>query len=154
VQHVFLVIIEWTPPRLPLVGSGLHRRDAISRILQVTPAAAWTMVQLCSDLCQRITELIGAADAATGAEHVAEIRSQAFVDPQQIGLHGLFVIRSGQVGWATILTVPGMHVCMREEAGFDQAQAIIDQSAVIAPAVVRLMVTQSQVRHMMSYGER
>src|SRR5207253_6833049 len=95
-----------------------------------------------------------AADAATGAEHVAKIRSQAFVDPQQIGLHGLFVIRSGQVGWATILTVPGMHVFMRKEAGFDQAQAIIDQSALIRPAVVRFMVLQSKVRHMVAEAEK
>jgi len=80
--------------------------------------------------------LIGSADAAAGAEQVAEVRSQAFVNPQQIGLHGLFVIRSSQVGWATILAVPGMNIFVRKKAGCDEAQTIVYQSALVGAAVV------------------
>src|SRR5207253_5335227 len=124
------------------------------RILPVTPGATWTMLQLCCDLCQHIAELLGSANSAAGAEHVAEVRAQAFIHPQQIGLHGLFVIRRGQVGWATILAVPGMNILVRKKAGSDQAQAIVDQSALIRPAVVRFMVLQSKVRHMIAKAEK
>ena len=94
---------------------GLHGGDAVSGVLQVAPGAARAMIQIGRDLRQRVAELIRSTDTASGAEHVSQVRRQTLINPQQIGLHGFFVVWRGQVRWPAVFSVPGMHIFVRKE---------------------------------------
>src|SRR6476646_8550452 len=81
VQNVFLVIIESAPPRVPLRRSSLHRRNSIGSVLQIAPGAARIVIKRSGNISQRIIKLFWCSDSSAPAEHISEIRGQAFIDP-------------------------------------------------------------------------
>ena len=56
------------------------------------------------------------------AEHVAEVLGEAFVDPEQVVLHGLLIVAGGEARGAAVLAVPGVRELVRQQ------QAIVDES--------------------------
>ena len=103
---------------------------------------------------ETVPRLLWRQQAAARGQHFAQVLRQAFVNPEQVILHGLLIIRRGQIGRTAVLSVPRMHVLVREQAGCRFAFAVIDQRTLGDAAVVRLVVFQSEVRHVIAQAEQ
>ena len=99
-----------------------------------------------------VAVLIGGKQAAARGEHEAEIVGQAFVDPEQIVLHGLLVVGRGEVGGAAEFSVPGVDILVRQQAGRKFAGSIVDQGALIDAAVVGFVMLETEVRNVIAEG--
>src|SRR5271170_4096385 len=108
------------------------------------------MVEASSNQGHGVAILLGRAESSACAEQVPEIRSQAFVHPQQIGLHGLFVFRGRQVRRPAVFPVPRVYVLVGEQTGMEEAMLGIDKAPLIHAAVVRFVVFQTKVRNMIT----
>ena len=128
--------LEWPPPGFPLLRRCLHGGHAVGSILQIAPNASWAMVEVGGNQRQHIAKLVRCSHRAARAQEVSEIRSQSFVHPQQVTLHGLFVVRRSQIGRTAIFPIPRMHVFMRQQPGCQQSQFRIHKRALRAAAVV------------------
>ena len=74
------------------------------RSRQVRPGRA--SLKSASMVARRSRKTGGAPDAGAGGEDVAEVVGEAFVDPEEITLHGLLVVGRGEAGGAAIFAVP------------------------------------------------
>src|ERR1700722_3338692 len=113
-QIAFVVVVAATAPIQPAAASaelpdgGVEKRAA-------SPARA-TGTEGGGDGGENIVILLGSPQAAAGSEHGTKIIREAFVNPEQIGFHGNFVIRSGQVRGTPEFSIPGVHEFVSEQA--------------------------------------
>ena len=146
VEYVFVVVVDGAAPGLPLARRALHGGNAVGGVLQVAPGAAGRVIEPGGDIGHIVAELLGRAQAAARAENIAEIGSEAFIDPKEIILHGLLVVGSGEVGGTAVFAVPRMYVLVGKQAGGEEALLGIDESALAAAAVVGFVMLEAKVR--------
>ena len=104
------------------VGGG------VGGVLQVAPLAAGKVIESGGGEGEIVAILVGGEQSAAGGEHEAEIVRQAFVDPEQVVLHGLLVVGRGEVGGAAVLSVPRVNVLVGQQAGRQFAGGVVDQA--------------------------
>src|SRR5579863_4343797 len=104
------------------------------------------MVEFAGGVGQILAVERGGEQAAASGEHEAEIIGETFVNPQQVVLHGLLVVGGGEAGWAAILSVPGVRVFVRQQAGGKFARSVVDEGAFIHAAVVGFVMLEAEVR--------
>ena len=146
VQRVFVVEIGAAAPRLPGARRKIKLRSGVGGVLQVAPFAAGKVIEGGGGEGEVVAILIGGEQAAAGGEHEAEIIRQAFVDPEEIVLHGLLVVGRGQVGGTAEFSVPRVDVFVGKEAGGKFASGVVDHAALVDAAVVGLVMLQAEVR--------
>ena len=112
------------------------------------------MIQIRRHLRQRITGQRRRALAAARCEHISQVRRQAFVHPQQVGLHRLFEIGCRQIRRTPVLSVPRMHVLVRQKPGGQFPSVLFHQRPLFDPAVIRFVMLQSEMRDVIAQGQQ
>ena len=139
---------------MPGLRSEIKFRGGVGGVLQVAPGAAGSVIKSGGGHGKVFARLVGSEQPAAGGQHGAEIIREAFVNPQQIVLHGLLIVRSGEIGGAAVFSVPRMHVLVRKQAGFHFASGFIDQSALVDPAVIGFVMLEAEVRDVIAQAEQ
>ena len=117
VQRVFVVEIGAAAPGFPGAGREIKFGGGVGGVLQVAPFAAGNVIEGGGGEGEIVAILLGGEQAAARGEHEAEIVGEAFVDPEQIVLHGLLVVGRGEVGGAAEFSVPGVDVFVGQKSG-------------------------------------
>ena len=102
---------------------------------------------------QFLAILLRCPQPAARGQHIAQVIGQAFIDPQQIVLHRLFVIRSGQVSRPPIFAIPRMHVFMWQQTGMKGSDFRIDQRPFFGAAVIRFVMLQAKMSNVITQTE-
>src|SRR5260370_40243550 len=110
VRFVMVIEIHATTPRTPGSRREIKLRRGIGCVLKIAPGPAWHVVQLSRGNGQIVPRLVGGQQTAAGGQHLAQVLRKTFVDPEQIVLHRLLVVRCGEVRRTSVLSVPGMDV--------------------------------------------
>ena len=96
---------------------------------------------------------IGAKAAARGKD-VAEVAGQAFIDPEQFGLHRLLIVGRGKVGRAAVFAVPGMDHFVREQGGGKFAFVFVNEEAFSQAVVAGFMMFEAEMSDMVAEREQ
>jgi hypothetical protein len=104
------------------------------------------MVECGGGQSQVIARLLGCEQAAASGQHRAQVIRQSLVDPEQIVLHRLLIVGSGEVRGTPVFSVPRMNVLVGEQAGVQLARGFVHKPSLVDAAVVGLMVLQTEVR--------
>ena len=71
---------------------------------------------------------------------------KAFVDPEQIVLHGLLVIGRGEAHRSPIFAIPRMHILVRQQPREFDAKRFINQTALPCAIVAGFAVLETEMR--------
>src|SRR5580704_16133330 len=113
-QIAFVVVVAATAPIQPAAASAELPDGGVEQRTPCSAGAAGT--ESGGDRGENIVILLRSPQAAASCEHGAKIIREAFVNPEQIGLHGNFVIRSSQVSGTPEFSIPGVHEFVSEQA--------------------------------------
>ena len=108
----------------------LHRGHAVGGVLQVAPGASRTVVQIGGDVGQCVAESFRRSLSTAASEDLSQIVRQTLVYPEQVGLHGFFVVRSREISGTPVFSVPRMHVFVRQQSRTQEALPGIDQGTL------------------------
>src|SRR4029077_1844387 len=117
-QIALRIVVGGAAPVGPFRRSGKKRLDTNGGILQRTPRPSGAMIEHGGGVSQVLTELVWRTQAGARGKKIAEIICQPLVDPKQVAVHWLLVIRRGQPRGTPVLAVPGMNKLMRQKIGF------------------------------------
>src|ERR1700722_1413575 len=133
-QVAFVVVVAATLPIQPASpGSELSNGGVEKR----APSPAWAArTKSGRDGGKDIVILLRSPQAAAGSEHGAEIIREAFIHPEQIGLHGNFVIGSGQVSGTPDFSSPGGHEFVSEQASDGKGAGGLQHNALGQAAII------------------
>jgi len=106
VQIVFVIEVHTTPPGTPGSRREIQLRRGVGCVLKIAPGPSWHVVQLSRGNGQIIPRLVGASANAAGGQHPRQVLRKTFVDPEQIVLHRLLVVRCGELRRTSVLSVP------------------------------------------------
>ncbi len=126
----------------------------IGCVLKIAPDPAWHVVQLSRGDGQMIPRLVGRQQTAAGGQHLAQVLRKTLVDPEQIVLHRLLVVRCGEVRRTSIFSVPRMYVLMGKETCRQLSRVLVHQSPFVDAAVVRLVVFEAKMGDMIAQTEQ
>src|SRR6267143_553793 len=154
VQIVFVIEVHTTPPRTPGSRRGIKLRCGSGCVLKFAPVPAGHVVQLSRGNGQIIPRLVGRQQTAAGGQHLAQVLCKTFVDPEQIVLHRLLVVRCGEVRRTSILSIPRMYVLMGKQTGRQLSRILVHQSPFVDAAVVRLVVFEAKMGDMIAQTEQ
>src|SRR5438105_2909463 len=104
------------------------------------------MVEIGGDSGEVFTELIGTPQAAARSQNVAQVFRQTFVNPEQVGLHGLLIVGCSEASGPAILSIPGVDVFVREQRRVQLAFGLVDQAPFSDAAVVGLVMLKTEMR--------
>src|SRR5277367_6028694 len=90
-EIAFVVVVDAAPPVEPAarVSEAGHGNGGVEQGAPSSARAAGA--ERCGDVGESFMILLGSPQAAAGGEQGAEIVGEAFVDPEQVCLHGRFV---------------------------------------------------------------
>ena len=98
--------------------------------------------------------LLWRPQAAARREHGPKVVRQPLIDPQQIRLHRLFVVRGSQISRPAKLAIPGVNKFVRQQSAQRIPGTGQKQSSLGQPAVVRLVVFEAEMRYMIAEREQ
>src|SRR5579883_2683618 len=81
------------------------------------------------------------------SEHISEVLGKAFINPEQIPLHGLLIVSGVEPCGAPKFAIPGMSKFVRQEVAFEQTQIRIEKGAGIYAIITRLMMLETEMSH-------
>ena len=122
-------------------------------VLKIAPGAAGAgVVEVGGDSGEAVAVDLRAPDAGAGGEDVAEVVGEAFIDPEEIALHGLLIVGRGEAGGATILAVPGVGELVGKEVALFRERAFVDEGLLRDAVVGGLVMLEAEVGYLV--GER
>jgi len=156
-EVAFVVVVGAAVPVEPAAAAAASAADGLAAggVKKRTPGAAGTAgAERSGDAGEKFAILLGGPEAAARGEHGAEVVGEAFIAPEEIGLHRLFEVGSGEVGGAAELAVPGVDELMREQAADGEGAAGREEDALGEAAVVRLVMLEAEVRDVIAEREQ
>ena len=115
------------------------------RCLGGSPGAAAADGEAGGDEGEVVAIVFGLPEAGAGGHHVAVVFGEAFVDPEQVVLHGFLVVGREQVGGAAVFAVPGVEVFVREQARESFESVVVDQCPLVGAVVGALVMLEAVV---------
>ena len=144
-EFAFVVEVDAAAAVAPLVAGLVELRGHVGGVLKWSPGAAATDGEAGGDEGEVFAVIFRRPEAGAGGHHAAVVFGQAFVDPEQVVLHGLLVVGRKQVSGATMLAVPGVEVFVSEEAGEVSEDVVVDQCPFVSAVVGALMMFEAVV---------
>ena len=105
-QPAFIIKIDAAPNRGPFFRSVVKQLRGDRRIDQRPRHASGLVIEIRRDFGKLIAILLRRPEAAARRKQIAEVLSQSFVNPKQLALHRLLIIRRRQSRRPAILAVP------------------------------------------------
>src|ERR1700756_506846 len=100
------------------------------------------MIQARRRISQITTVLISSPYTAARSQHVSQILSQAFIDPEQRADHRLLIIRGRKSRRPAVLSIPRVCELMWKEIAGKQIRVVVEKVPRLNAVVARLMMLQ------------
>src|ERR1700693_1314136 len=133
-QITFVVVVAATMPIQPSSPGSELSNGGIEKWAPSPAGAAGTERR--RDRGKNIVVLLRSPQPAAGCEHGTKIIREAFINPEQIGLHRNFVIRSGQIRGTPEFSIPRVHEFVSEQAPDAKGAGGLQHDALGQAAIV------------------
>ena len=111
----FVVVVDAATPVGPRGWRIVENLRGYRSIDERAPGAARFDVEVGGGVREIFAPLFRIEQTASRREHFSEVVSEPFVDPEQLALHGSVVGGRSESGGTAILSIPGVHVFVREQ---------------------------------------
>src|SRR4029077_5206088 len=136
----------------PGLGREIELWSGVGGVLEVAPGSSGKVVEVGSHDGEVFAVLIRGPETAAGGQDGTDVFGQALVNPQQVCLHGLLVVRRGEADGTTIFAIRGVREFMGQQAGVELALGFVDEATLGGAAVVGFMVFESEVGDVVTEG--
>ena len=105
-QPAFIIKVDTAAQRIPFSGRAVKNLGRDRGVDQRTPQTPGLVIEICGDLSKVPAILLRRPQTAASRKQIAEILRQPFINPEQLTLHRLLVIRRRQSCGPAELAIP------------------------------------------------
>jgi hypothetical protein len=151
-EQTLVIEVRAPPPVLPRRARLVELLRVRARVHERPPRAATIHLELGRDARELVARLLRRADARARGEHEAQVLGEALVHPEELAIHRREVVARREPGGAAELSVPRVHVLVREQVRVIAAEVVVEPPALAAAVVARLVMLEPEVGD--ALGER